>query len=75
MIVFPIAVLTFLLKNRTKLVDRNLSSRYGTLYQGIKTENKSTAIYSFVFIMRRFFFVCVIVFFHERAFFKPMIFL
>lgn len=75
MIMFPCLTLSFLLKNRSKLPDRNYVARYGTLYQGIKVENKSTTIYTFIFIMRRLFFVCLVVFLDEKAFFKPMFFL
>lgn len=75
MIMFPALTLSFLLKNRTRLPDRNYVARYGTLYQGIKVENKSTTIYSFVFLMRRMFIVCIVVFLDEKQFFKPMLFL
>lgn len=75
MIIFPALTLSFLLKSRERLPDRNYVSRYGTLYSGIKVENKSTAIYTFVFLMRRLFLVCLIVFANEKSFFKPMIFL
>jgi hypothetical protein len=71
-ILFPAGVLWFLLKNRTKLAERNMVARFGTLYQGIKTEQTSTALYSFVFLARRAALVCMVVFLHERAFFKPM---
>jgi len=75
LIAFPISVLYFLLKNREKLPDRKNIGKYGTLYQGVKTEDKSTVIYSGVFILRRLFMVCLVVFLQDKAFFKPMIFL
>lgn len=75
MIIFPALVLSFMLKNRTRLPDRNLISRYGTLYQGIRTEQKSTVIHSFVFLLRRLCLVCLVVFFDDLEFFKPMIFM
>jgi len=75
LIAFPICTLYFLLKNHERLPDRKNVLKYGTLYQGIKTENKSTVIYSGVFILRRAFLVCLVVFMHDYPFFKPMIFL
>ena len=75
MIAFPCLTLSFLLRNRTKLPDRNYVSRYGTLYQGIKVENRSTTIYTFIFLLRRLFFVCLVVFVEEKEYFKPMFFL
>lgn len=75
MIFFPVSVLCFLLKSRSRLPDRKVKARYGTLYQGIKTDNKSTAMYTAVFILRRLFFVCLVVFFEEKKFFRPMVFL
>merc|ERR1719242_2867641 len=75
MIVFPALILQFVLRNKSKLQERNYVSRYGTLYQGVKTDRKSTALYSFVFVMRRLLFVCIVVFFDEYAFAKPMAFL
>lgn len=71
----PCLTLSFLLKNRTKLPDRNYVSRFGTLYQGIKVENKSTTIYSFIFLIRRLFMVCLVVFLNDQEFYKPMLFL
>lgn len=75
LIVFPIATLYFLLKNRERLPDRKNILKYGTLYQGIKTDKKSTVIYNGIFILRRMFLVCLIVFMYDYPFFKPMIFL
>lgn len=75
MIIFPALVLSFMLKNRSRLPDRNLISRYGTLYQGIRTEQKSTVIHSFVFLLRRLCLVCLVVFFDDMEYFKPMIFM
>ena len=50
-------------------------ARYGTLYQGIKTEQTSTALYTFIFLARRAALVCMVVFLHEMPYFKPMAFL
>ena len=75
MLFFPFAVMCFLLKSRQRLPDRKVKARYGTLYQGIKTDKKSTACYTAVFIFRRLMLVCLVVFFNDLKFFRPMIFL
>jgi len=75
MIMLPVGVVWFLTKNRPKLDERKIVARYGTLYQGIKTESWWTAIYQGVFLLRRLFMVCLVVFAYDYPFFKPMIFL
>ena len=62
MIMLPIGVVSFLTRNRKKLDERKMVARYGTLYQGIKTDSWWTAIYNGVFLLRRLFMVCLVVF-------------
>ena len=74
-VAFPVAVICFLTRKTQKLSERKMTAKYGTLYQGIKTESKSTAIFSGAFLLRRLFIVCIVVFLNDYAFFKPMAFL
>jgi len=75
MIVFPLFVLCFICSNKDHLLDREKVMRYGTLYDGIKVEDTSTALYSFFFLMRRLAFACLVVFLGEREYLKIMSFL
>lgn len=74
-IIFPFATLCFLLQRRDRLPERNMIARFGTLYQGIRTEHRSTVIHTAMFLFRRLFLVCLVVFLEDQEFLKVQGFL
>lgn len=62
----------FLLKNKERLPERNMVARYSTMFDGIRTEHKSTVVYTGVFILRRLACVAIVVFLYEYEFAKVM---
>lgn len=64
-LIFPFATVFFLLRRRDRLPERNMMARFGTLYQGVKTQHKSTVIHTAMFLFRRLFVVCLVVFLND----------
>jgi len=72
MLVWPAATMYFLLKNKERLPERNMVARYSTMFDGIRTEHKSTVVYTGIFILRRLACVAIVVFLYEYEFAKVM---
>jgi len=70
MIILPSLIFYFIVANKDDLLERERVLRFGTLYDNIKTDSLSTALYSFFFFIRRAMLVACVVFLYEREYFK-----
>ena len=75
LILFPPAIACFLLSKKDALHHRDVLGRFGTLYDGIKTESVGALLYTFVFLIRRVIFVVIVCFLASKPYAKTMAFL
>ena len=54
LILWPVGVIGFMLKNNDKIDDKEFRGKYDALYQGIKTTSWQALVYNAVFAVRRF---------------------
>ena len=55
-LILPIFVIYKLCRNFHRLEDKDFEEKYGSLYEGLKTKNRSAIFFSVNFIMRRILF-------------------
>jgi hypothetical protein len=60
-VILPIATLLFMVKNKDRLEDEKLKSKYESIYLEINTEIKLAIYYSSVFLLRRMIFAITLV--------------
>lgn len=63
----PFIYMTFLLINIKRLASPVLEKRYGALWRDLKTESPWTLVYIPLFMLRRGFFVLIVVYFREHS--------
>lgn len=54
LILWPVWVIGFLLKNNSRLADKDFKDKFEAIYQGIKITSFQALIYNAVFAVRRF---------------------
>ena len=74
LVLVPFTFAVFLVSKRDALHERDTQGRFGTLYDGIKTDTKATLLYNVVFVARRMSLVLVVLALRENVFARVMIF-
>jgi hypothetical protein len=70
LVIAPVIMLGFLVKNKRFLTDPSFKTRFETLYLNLKTDNFFIIFCTFIFLLRRFFFALSIVFLKEYVAFQ-----
>jgi hypothetical protein len=70
LVIAPVIMLGFLVKNKRFLTDPSFKTRFETLYLNLKTDNFFIIFCTFIFLIRRFFFALSIVFLKEYMAFQ-----
>ncbi len=68
--IFPIVALLLLIKLREKLENTTYKNRFGSLYLNLKTTSNYYMISTFIFLMRRLIFACMIVFMDQSQLYQ-----
>ena len=59
LILFPVFILVFYLRNFDRLGDQEFLHKYGGVYEGLKTNKKSVLAYPVYFVIRRISFMAI----------------
>jgi hypothetical protein len=68
----PVVIFTFLLRRRKRVDKRLFRARFGTLIEGLKTEQKMHILFNFFFTLRRVLLIVSTVFLSEHQAFQVM---
>ena len=72
LIVVTVGSAIFLRVNFNLLDSEEFKNSYGSLYLGVRTNNKHPLLQTFAFMLRRLIYALIIVFFQERAYLQIM---
>ena len=61
--IYPVFIMRFMIKNQSKLLEKDVANKWDTIYQGIHTDKLGTLFYNAVFCVRRFNIVLINMFF------------
>ena len=57
LLIFPVFVLVFYCKKFAKWSDESFQDKYGAIFEGLRTDRRSSLAYPIIFVLRRFIFV------------------
>ena len=67
LLVYPLCIALFLLKNQGRLLDKNFKIKFDALYDFINTDSKEALLYNPIFCIRRFYIVLINIVFNVEC--------